>query len=184
MRRWIWRLWAALSLVLLLAWFAAPIRRVTDAVAWIQKAPLLGLYALWPLWQGARLLLSRMRHAPLAPWQGRYFEFEGTQIRILVGDDERLLFVVKDVLLALRITGRDRHIDRIRAAAGREGVRTVEGSGETVFTEKGLQAWLERNSRREVARFEFWLRTQVSDPYRRSLERGSRHWDDVAPRGD
>ncbi len=35
-----------------------------------------------------------------------------------------------------------------------------------------MQAWLERSSRRDVARFALWLRTQVSEPHRRMLERG------------
>jgi hypothetical protein len=174
-RRWIWLLWAAFTLALVGGWLAAPIHQSADALPWLLKAPLITLDLMWPLWQGARLVLHRMREAPLAPWQGRYYEFENFQVRVLVDEEDRLLIVASDVLDALRIKGRGRQPERIRAITGRDGLRAVPGIGEPVFTEQGMQAWLERNSRRDVARFALWLRTQVSEPHRRMLERGTRH---------
>jgi len=73
---------------------------------------------------------------------------------------------------ALGIEGRGRQAERIRAIVGGDGPRTVPGTGQLAFTEMGMQAWLERSSRRDVARFALWLRTQVSEPHRRMLERG------------
>jgi hypothetical protein len=175
MRRWMWLVWAGLTLALVGAWLAAPIRQSMDAISWLVKAPLIALDLTWPLWRGGRLVFSLMREAPLAPWQGRYYVFGNFQIRVLVDEDGALLFVASDVLDALRIKGRGRHVDRIRAIAGRDGLRSVPGVGQAVFTEKGMQAWLERNSRHDVARFALWLRTQVSEPHRRMLERGARH---------
>jgi hypothetical protein len=174
-RRGIWLIWTGLALVLVLAWVVGPIRASRDAVPWLVKAPLIALVLMWPLWQGARLLRHAMRAAPLATWHGRYYEFDNVQIRVLVDEDDRLLIVASDVLDALSIQGRGRDVERIRAVAGRDGLRTVPGMREPVFTENGLQAWLERNSRRDVARFALWLRTQVSEPHRRMLERGTRN---------
>jgi len=50
--------------------------------------------------------LSKMREAPLAPWQGRYYAFDNFQIRVLVDEEDRLLIVAGDVLDALRIIDR------------------------------------------------------------------------------
>ena len=168
-------MWAWLTVALVFAWFATPIRESTDAIPWLMKAPLIGLCVLWPLWRGGKLVLSHMRESPLAPWQGRYYAFDNFHIRVLLDEEDRLLIVASDVLDALRIEGRDRQPDRIRAIAGRDGLRTAPEIQEPVFTETGLQEWLKRNSRRDVARFVHWLRTQVSEPHRRQRERGTRN---------
>ena len=171
-RRSIWMIWAGFTVALVWAWVVAPIRESTDAIPWLMKAPLIALYLMWPLWQGGRLVLQKMREAPLAAWQGRYYAFGNFQIRVLVDEDDRLLIVATDVLDALGIEGRGRQAERIRAIVGGDGLRTVPGTGQLAFTEMGMQAWLERSSRRDVARFALWLRTQVSEPHRRMLERG------------
>ena len=174
-RRLIWMIWTGFTLVLVWGWVAAPIRQSSDTIPWLVKAPVVALYLMWPLWQGARLALQKLREAPLATWQGRYYAFGSFQIRVLVDEDDRLLIMASDVLDALRIEGRGRRPERIRAIVGRDGLRTVPRTGQLVFTETGMQAWLERNSRQDVARFALWLRTQVSEPHRRMLERGTRH---------
>ncbi len=165
-------IWAGFTVALVWAWVVAPIRESTDAIPWLMKAPLIALYVMWPLWQGGRLVLQKMREAPLAAWQGRYYAFGNFQIRVLVDEDDRLLIVATDVLDALGIEGRGRQAERIRAIVGRDGLRTVPRRGQLAFTETGMQAWLERSSRRDVERFALWLRPQVSEPHRRMLERG------------
>jgi hypothetical protein len=174
-RRGIWLIWAGLAVALVVGWVAGPIRASMDAIPWLAKAPLIALVLMWPLSQGARLLVHAMRAAPLAAWHGRFYEFDTVQIRVLLDEDCRLLIVASDVLDALGIQGRGRHVDRIRAVAGHDGLRTVPGMREPVFTGEGLQAWLERNPRRDVTRFTLWFRTQVSEPHRRMLERGTRN---------
>jgi hypothetical protein len=171
-RRSIWWIWTALTLTFLGLWLATPVREAAGAIPWLKKAPLIALYLMWPLWQGGRLLLQKMREAPLEAWHGSYYAFEDFQIRVLVDEDDRLLFVASDVLDALRIEGRGRQPERIRAIVGRDGLRAVAAMRVLVFTETGLHAWLERNSRRDVARFAHWLRNQVFEPHRRRLERG------------
>ena len=139
------------------------------------KAPLIGLYLSWPLWRGAGLILSRLRDSPLAAWQGRYYAFDGVQIRVLIDDEGHLLIAAGDVLDALRIEGRDRQPDRIRAIAGSDGLRALPGTAQPFFTEIGLQEWLKRSSRRDLVRFAHWLRTQVGEPHRRQQQRGTRN---------
>jgi hypothetical protein len=173
-RRSIWLIWAGTTVVLVGAWLAAPVRDRADAIPWLMKAPLIGLYLLWPLWRAAGLIVSRLRDSPLAPWQGSYYEFDNAQIRVLVDDGDRLLIAASDVLDALHIKGRDRQPDRIRAIVGPEGLVFLPGTRQPFFTESGLQQWLGRSSRRDVARFTHWLRTQVCEPHRRRQERGTR----------
>ncbi len=86
-------IWAGFTVALVWAWVVAPIRESTDAIPWLMKAPLIALYLMWPLWQGGRFVLQKMREAPLAVWQGRYYAFGNFQIRVLVDEDDRLLIV-------------------------------------------------------------------------------------------
>ena len=165
--RWLWLLWAALTVVFAIALTLAPVRHSADAIAWLQRAPLVALWVLLPLWQGARVLLGHLRQAPLAPWQGRYYAFDDHQIRVLVDEQGELFIVAADVFDALRVQGRSRHPDRVRACAGPEGLRQLPGIPQPVFTEVGLQKWLEKTTRRDAQRFSHWLKTQVSGPQHR-----------------
>ena len=171
--RWGWLFWAAITLDLGWAFAAAPARDPSGALRWALQVPLIALWLLWGGWRGARFVWHWLRDAPLAPWDGRYYAFDDRQIRVLLDDQDRLLIVASDVFDVLRIEGRGRNADRVRAIIGRDGLRTLPGTGRLAFTVPGLQGWLARNSRRDARRFSVWLRTQVSEPHDRLLERKS-----------
>jgi len=171
-RRSVWMIWAGFTVALVWAWLVAPIRESTDAIPWLMKAPLIALYLMWPLWQGGRLVLQKMREAPLAAWQGRYYAFGNFQIRVLVDEDDRLLIVATDVLDALGIEGRGRQ----PSASGQLWAAMVsaqcQGRGNWLSPRwacrRGWSAALAATSHASRC----GLRTQVSEPHRRMLERG------------
>lgn len=162
--RWAWIFWAAgTALLFILLWRSAPDR----LPLYVSFAALL---LLWPLWRGGRWLWDALQSSAHQPWQGRYYEFDGRQIRILVDDSEALWFCAADVFDALEIAGSGRDPARARLSAGRDGLRAAPGTRLLCFTERGLAAWLERRTEHRAASFERWLRTQVIGPHHRRLE--------------
>jgi hypothetical protein len=162
--RWTWILWAAGTALLAILVYLSPRERLPLFIA------LAALLLLWPLWRGGRWLWDAVRASAHQPWQGRYFEFDGRQIRVLVDDRDALWFCAADVFDVLGIAGSGRNPARARLSAGRDGLRPAPGTRLLCFTERGLAAWLERRTERRVAGFDRWLRTQVIGPHHRRLE--------------
>jgi hypothetical protein len=153
-------------LTLLLVWL---VRGVTPAMApFFALAASAGL--LFPLWRIARLVLLRAKAGPYEPWQGAYYEFDGQQIRILFDDEGQVWLGADDVLDAFGLTGRARDRERLRLMTGRDGLRSAPGTRLLCFTERGINAWLERRTERKVGKFFHWLNTQVLAPYRRKQD--------------
>jgi len=159
MLRWGWILWAiTLGIAGVLLW-RAPTEQLPVIV-------LVGALLLpWLLWRGGRWLWQLIRDAPHEAWNGRYFEFDGRQVRVLVDDDDTLWICAADVFDVLGLTGDTRRSTRVRLSAGRDGLRAAPGSRLLCFTERGLQAWLERRTEARVAVFSRWLNKQVLGPH-------------------
>lgn len=160
-----WLLWLAVLPVLI------AVALLVDNERLPLLAPLGGLWLLWPLWRGGRLLWQTLVDAPHAGWQGSYREFDGQPIRVLEDDDHQLWICAADVFDALDLPPPMRDPARVRLAAGREGLRRPPGSPVMCFTERGLEAWLAGRTDRRIAAFHLWWRTQVMEPHRRRLER-------------
>lgn len=162
--RWGWILWAAGTAAFAILVIRAPAAQLPLLVT------LGALVLLWPLWRLGRYLLRAMLASTHEPWQGRYYEFDGRQVRVLTDDRDALWFSADDVFDALGVQGSGRDPARVRLSAGREGLRPAPGTRLLCFTERGLSAWLERRTGRRTAAFDHWLRTQVIGPHRRRLE--------------
>jgi hypothetical protein len=166
--RWGWIAWGALTCVLALGWlvFSGASRH---ALSWVAVAPMLALWLLWPLYRGAGALWRWMHAAPHAAWNGAYYEFDGRQMRLLFDDDD-VYVVADDVFAALDLRGHATDPARVRLIAGTEGLRELPGRNELVFSERGLNAWLERRSGQSAVRFRRWLEREVIAPHRRRRE--------------
>lgn len=162
--RWTWILWAAGTALFVVLMWRSPSERLPLYVSFA------ALLLLWPLWRGGRWLWDAVQSGAHRPWQGRYYEFDGRQIRILVDDTAALWFCAADVFDVLGVAGSGRDPARARLSAGRDGLRRAPGTRLLCFTERGLAAWLERRTERRAVAFERWLRTQVIGPHRRRLE--------------
>lgn len=165
MLRFGWMLWAGGLVVFLIALWAAP------AAALPVLMPLGGGLLLWLLWRGGRWLWHVALDAPHADWQGRYYEYDGRQIRVLTDNLDELWFCAADVYDVLGLSGSARDPSRVRLAAGRDGLRLAPSTRMLCFTERGLLAWLERRTEARVAPFRRWLQTQVLSPQQRRRER-------------
>ncbi|HTT13048.1 MAG TPA: hypothetical protein VMG60_19430 [Burkholderiaceae bacterium] len=166
--RWGWIAWGVLTIFLALGWivFGALTR---NALPWISVAPMLALWVLWPLYRGAGALWRWMRAAPHAAWNGDYYEFDGRQVRLLF-DDDHVYVVAADVFAALDLRGHATEAARVRLIAGADGLRQLPGRSELVFSERGLNAWLDRRSGQSAVRFHRWLERDVIAPHRRRRE--------------
>ena len=135
-------------------------------------APFWALWLLWVLYRAARFGMRLLREAGWQEWNGRYYEFDGRQVRILF-DGEAVWFAAVDVFDALGTEPDARDPERVRQIVGRDGLRQAPDSSLLCFSEKGLAAWLDRRTERTATQFARWVDTQVMGPYRKRRERDS-----------
>ncbi len=135
----------------------------------VLAAPFWALWLLWALYRGARFVLQWLKHSRWKQWSGRYYEFDGRQMRIVFDADD-VFFAATDVFDVLGTAVTAREPERVRQVVGRDGLRTVPGSDLLCFSEKGLVAWLDRRTDRQAALFARWVDTQVLRPHRRRQE--------------
>ncbi len=185
--RWGWLAWVAMcGLMAWLAWREGEHDRET-MIGWALGAPALALWLLWPLWRGARAFWHWTRTRPQAEWHGVYFEFDGRQIRVFFDGDDYWV-AADDVHDVFGLTGRARAPERVRMIVGRDGLAIAPGTRLLAFTERGLEAWMERRTDRVAADFKRWFDTQVIAPQRRkrallSAESSRPDADDEPPSG-
>lgn len=168
--RWGWIAWLAFAIYLVFRWLGVANTSADDAWGWLGVAPAVAIWLLWPIARGGLAGWRWMRSAPLQAWNGRYFEFDGRQMRVLL-DENDIHVVADDVFAALDLRGGARAADRVRLAAGRDGLRSLPPLRELVFTERGLTAWLERRTDEKAVRFGRWFEREVVVPHRRRRDR-------------
>jgi len=167
--RWGWIAWAAFTALIAVRWILFEIADTPSAAKWVLITPLIGLWLLWPLWRGGDAMWRWMRDAPYAAWNGSYYEFDGHQVRVLFDDDDVYL-VADDLFAVLDLRGNATNAERVRAIAGRDGLRTLPGRREVVFTERGLTAWLDRRTDAQTVRLRRWFERDVLAPHRKRRE--------------
>ncbi|HQR19672.1 MAG TPA: BRO family protein [Burkholderiaceae bacterium] len=160
-----WFAWIAVGGALLLGDYRGSVL----GIGLVLSAPFWALWLMWPLYRGARAVMRAVWHAGLEPWDGRYYEFDGRQVRIFFEDDD-VWFAAADVFDALGTATTARDAERVRQIVGRDGLRHAPVSGLLCFSEKGLAAWLDRRTERTATQFRRWVETQVVAPYRRRYE--------------
>jgi hypothetical protein len=177
--RWIWRIWAAVMLAVLLAAAGG-----LPAVLLVTLAPLIALLILWPAWRGGGWLWHALRVQAYGPWQGAMHAFKDQRLRVIEGDDGRIGFVADDVFDIFGLTGRARDPAHVTVIAGTDGLVRSPGAGLLCFTERGLEAWLAGRTERRAMAFRHFVRAQVLEPRARRLERDgpARNDEDAAHR--
>lgn len=160
-----WFCWLGVGGALLLGDYRGGVLGIGAVLA----APFWALWALWALYRAARQVIRMLQEAGSTAWEGRYYEFDGRQIRIAFEGDT-IWFGAADVFDALGTAPGARDPERVRQIVGRDGLQAAPGSGLLCFSEKGLAAWLERRTERSAVQFGRWVETQVVRPYRRRSE--------------
>ncbi len=161
-RGWLaWIAWLLIAAALLLQ----DLRGGVLTLALVLSAP---FWALWAFWLLYRLVATwqRWQAGRGGDWHGRYYEFDGQQIRILFEGDA-LRYAADDIFDALRIEPDARRIERVRQIAGNDGIRHAPEHRLLCFSDRGLDAWLERRTDPAATGFRRWLESQVREPYRR-----------------
>jgi hypothetical protein len=160
--RWGWIGWGALTVFLGVLWM---VFGGGTAAHRLTFAPAAALWLFWPLYRGGGALWRWMKAAPHAPWNGAYYEFDGRQMRLLFDDDD-IYVVADDVFAALDLHGHATEAARVRVVAGKDGLRQLPDHSEFVFTERGLNAWLERRTGANAVRLRRWFEREVLAPHR------------------
>jgi hypothetical protein len=163
-----WFAWLAVGGALLLGDYRGGVLGLGAVLA----APFWGLWALWAVYRGGRLVVRRLAQSGARAWSGNYYEFDGRQIRIQFDGDE-IWFGARDVFAVLNTPASARDPERVRQIVGRDGLRPAPFSELLCFSERGLNAWLDRRTDPTAAAFARWVELQVIRPYRRRLELGA-----------
>ena len=169
--RWGWMLWVAWG-VIGGALLVNDIKAGTGALSVVLVAPFWGMWLLWPMYRFMRAWWRWQYEGAWADWNGTYYEFDGRQIRILTRGDS-IWIAADDVIDALGLEGRQRHVARVREIAGRDGLTRPPGSRRMAFSEICIKAWLDRRTDTVAHKCSYWLDKQVIAPYRRRQELSS-----------
>jgi hypothetical protein len=124
-------------------------------LAFVFSVPVIGVAIARPLVELTHEGMSWLWHQPMEKWQGRYYNFNGTQIRVL-DEDDRLWFCVEDMLRACQVRAIASILPDTREVDGLHSmdIETVERFHET-----------HRN--KELGRFLLWAKREVIEPYER-----------------
>lgn len=114
--------------------------------------------------------MDAARHAALAPWNGRHYEFEGWRIRVAEGEG-RLWMHASDLHAAAGI----RHRPEILATYA-PWERTIDEELGEALTVEGLRRLVARSSDGRALKLLHWAEREVQRPWqrKRELARGER----------
>lgn len=171
--------------------------RASLDVSSVQKSPFLhvlflavGFLAIWGLpWPRGLVgvapigwVLSRWivfgfshfkRHAyetACAEWQGKYFEFDGMQVRIDC-EDNAVRVMADDVFRQIGYKPGDSDRRRLALSYGASGYRRAAGEPDT-FSEEAALAFLAGRREKQVPRLRLWLQREVFPNLHARMERG------------
>ena len=142
----------------------------------VLTVPLWGVALAGPLMDWMGHLYDYFNRSPLAPWQGRYYNFAGVHLRVLpVG--QTLWIVDRDIFQVLGEKPTLLLPDQFDALE----YGLIEGTRFNGFSEDGLERLLKRHSHQDSTRFLVWLRREVFFPHRRKLGLPERKEDLLRP---
>ena len=144
-----WGLWKALGLIGLV--LCIPI------AAWFISRALV---------HGGEGLLSWLSTAPLAKWNGSYYQFNNEQIRVYEHRD-RLLFVGEDVLRAAGIT----KATTAHMAVHAEEMSEIPGSRQRGFGIRQIERLANEYPGTDAGRLLLWAQREVVGPWEKKRER-------------
>jgi hypothetical protein len=131
-------------------------------IGFVLSIPLYGTALAKPLVELFEEGLTWLSRQPLRQWEGRYYEFNGIQIRVYE-DDEKLWFVAKDVLAATHVSA----IPGSFIATHSQGFRVLAGTRLTCLDLDTVEKVLARSREHEPGRFILWARREVETPWER-----------------
>ena len=151
------------------------------------SAPLWGVLLKKPIVEGLASYFRWAKQQPYMRWQGQYYEFENTHIRVFEDDYGHLWFCDKDVLKALgQSVGKT-----YRLAYAEADYRAIPGERLNGFSENAVILVVSRIRHPSAGKFKFWLEREVLAPHHKKREKAglppsARHQakDPFRPMGD
>jgi len=131
----------------------------------VLSAPLLGALLAKAILEMVKAYAGFVKQQLYIPWQGRYYEFQGTHIRIFE-EDGVLWFVDRDVLRVL-----DKEpTSAMRIAYGEIDYKPVEETGMMAFSERVVVRVVSLIRHRDAGKFKFWIEREVIAPHHKKRE--------------
>jgi hypothetical protein len=128
------------------------------------SAPLWGVLLAKPILAFAAGYVRWAKQQPYTKWQGRYYEFFGTHVRVEELDGS-LWFMERDIL---RILGRSPG-NAAKLNYGEAAIRELEG-GELLLSEAAAVGVASRARHPDAGKLRFWLEREVIAPHHRKRE--------------
>jgi hypothetical protein len=143
-------------------------------------AAALSMLALWgvalavPLVELGAAFLRAARILPVKAWNGRWYEFDGRQIRVFE-QPEHSWIAAEDVFACLGEVADDVTLARYESRYGQLGFRPPPGEKLVCFSEAALRRYLSMRSDQRSREFSRWLERDVlfAHEKRRSLPAAS-----------
>ncbi len=128
------------------------------------STPLWGVLLVKPILEFTGGYFRWAKQQPYAKWQGRYYEFFGTHVRV-EEIEGRLWFMESDVL---RIIGRKSE-NTAKLTYGEDGLRELDG-GAILISEAAAVGVAARARHPDAGKLRFWLEREVIAPHHRKRE--------------
>ena len=129
------------------------------------SAPLWGVLLAKPILEMVKSYMDFAEQQPYIPWQGRYYAFQGKQIRIFE-EDGVLWFVDRDVLRVL-----DKEpTSAMRIAYGEVDYKPIAEAGTMAFSERVVARVVSLIRHAEAGKFKFWIEREVIAPHHKKRE--------------
>jgi hypothetical protein len=135
-------------------------------IAFVITIPLYGAALAKPIIEMADEGYGWFSAQPLKAWEGRYYEFNMTQIRVYE-DGDKLWFVANDVVSAAGVPP----IPVSFRATYRHGFMMIESAKLEGIDVDTVELYLNKNPGHDAARFALWVRREVEKPWKKKREK-------------
>lgn len=139
--------------------------RYVGMIPFILAIPIAGALLAKPILEGASAWFGWARKQPYEEWQGRYYEFANTQIRIFEVDGQ--LWAQDSDLL--RVIG-EKPTLMLGSLYGAGDYAPIPGTRLHGFSPSGAEKVLRASHHHEAARMLMWLQREVYKAYNRRRE--------------
>ncbi|MBI3715156.1 MAG: hypothetical protein HY255_04085 [Betaproteobacteria bacterium] len=145
------------------------VHRQMGMIPTLLAMPLAGVLMAKPIILGAENWLDWAKQQPFEQWQGNYYEFAGTQIRIYVVG-KKLWFADADVL---NVLGQKPTL-MLGSTYDVHEYDLIPDTRLHGFSEEGIEKLLRASEHHEARRMLIWVQREVVKQHRRKLELAGR----------
>lgn len=139
---------------------------------WLFALPLVGWVASRWIVMYVAYVNRRAEEFATSKWHGRFFSFEGSQVRVH-WDDENIWIIADDIFQVMQREPDGVERKKIKARAGDENYRQIPGVGGECLSEEGVARYLAGLRVEDTRKLRLWLDREVFPVIKRNRESGS-----------